>query len=31
MNVSSPHEILQANCLNFDAYIAIKRDKKIVS
>jgi len=26
MNATSPHGILQANCLDFDAYTAIKRD-----
>jgi hypothetical protein len=26
MNIASPHEILQANCLNFDAYIITKHD-----
>jgi hypothetical protein len=26
MNVTSPHEILQANCLNSNAYIVTERD-----
>jgi hypothetical protein len=26
MNIASPHEILQANCLNFDAYTTIEGD-----
>jgi hypothetical protein len=26
MNIVSPHEILQANCLKFDAYIVTEHD-----
>jgi hypothetical protein len=26
MNIASPYEILQANCLNFDAYIVTEHD-----
>jgi len=26
MNITSPHEILQANYLNYDAYTIVKRD-----